>query len=97
VSSENQLYNRQAALAGIGQTATNFTNNAGATNAANVGNAYGAAAQANASGYIGAANAVGQGVGQYLNYNQNQAQNSLLQQVLNRNRGYPSGYGGLMD
>jgi hypothetical protein len=86
VASENQLYNRQAGLAGIGQTSANFTNNAGATNAANVGNAYGAAAQANASGYMGAANAVGQGLGQYINYNQNQAQNSLLQQVL-QNRG----------
>jgi hypothetical protein len=94
VASENQLYNRQAALAGIGQTATNFTNQAGAANAANVGNAYGAAGQAAASGYMGAANAVGQGVGQYLNYSSN---NNLLNVLKNRNVGYPSGYGGLLD
>jgi hypothetical protein len=83
VASENQLYNRQAALAGIGQTSTNFTNNAGAANAANVGNAYGAAGQANASGYMGAANAVGQGVSQYMNYTSN---NNLLN-ALQRNQG----------
>jgi hypothetical protein len=47
----------------------------------------GAAAQANASGYMGAANAIGGGVGQYMNYGQQQQQNSLLQQVLNRNQG----------
>jgi hypothetical protein len=83
VASENQLYNRQAALAGIGQTSTNFTNSAGAANAANVGNAYGAAGQANASGYMGAANAVGQGVSQYMNYTSN---NNLLN-ALQRNQG----------
>jgi hypothetical protein len=94
VARENQLYNRQAALAGIGQTATNFTNTAGAANAANVGNAYGAAGQAAASGYMGAANAVGQGVGQYLNYT---SSNNLLAALRNRNVGNPSGYGGLLD
>jgi hypothetical protein len=82
VASENQLYNRQAALAGIGQTATNFTNTAGAANAANVGNAYGAAGQATASGYMGMANAAGQGVGQYLNYTSN---NNLIN-ALQRNQ-----------
>ena len=82
VASENQLYNRQAALAGIGQTSTNFTNQAGAANAANVGNAYGAAGQAAASGYMGMANAVGQGVGQYMNYTSN---NNLIN-ALQRNQ-----------
>jgi hypothetical protein len=94
VARENQLYNRQAALAGIGQTATNFTNTAGAANAANVGNAYGAAGQAAASGYMGAANAIGSGVGQYLNYT---SSNNLLAALRNRNVGNPSGYGGLLD
>jgi hypothetical protein len=48
VARENQLYNRQAALAGIGQTSTNLTGQFGAANAANVGNLMtsGAAAQA---------------------------------------------------
>jgi hypothetical protein len=86
VASENQLYNRQAGLAGIGQTATNLVGQAGQNYATNAGNALGAAGQAAASGYMGMANAASQGVGQYINYNQNQAQNSLLQQVL-QNRG----------
>jgi hypothetical protein len=39
VSSENQLYNRQAALSGIGQTATNLVGTAGQNYGTNVGNA----------------------------------------------------------
>jgi hypothetical protein len=84
VASENQLYNRQAGLAGIGQTATNLVGQAGQNYATNAGNALGAAGQANASGYMGAANAVGQGVGQYLNYTSN---NNLLA-ALRGNTGY---------
>ena len=38
VARENQLYNRQAALAGIGQTATNLVGTAGQNYATNVGN-----------------------------------------------------------
>jgi hypothetical protein len=74
-------------LAGVGQTSVNQLGAAGQNYATNAGNAMGAAAQANASGYMGAANAIGGGVGQYMNYGQNQMQNSLLQQVLNRNQG----------
>ena len=87
-------------LAGVGQTSVNQLGAAGQNYATNAGNAMGAAAQANASGYMGAANAIGGGVGQYMNYGQQQQQNSLLQQVLNRNSTYggaPSGgysYGG---
>lgn len=87
-------------LAGVGQTSVNQLGAAGQNYATNAGNAMGAAAQANASGYMGAANAIGGGVGQYINYGQQQQQNSLLQQVLNRNSTYggtPSGgysYGG---
>jgi hypothetical protein len=83
VASENQLYNRQAGLAGIGQTATNLVGQAGQNYATNAGNAMGAGAQAAASGYMGMANAAGQGVGQYLNYTQGNA----LINALNRNRG----------
>ena len=39
VASENQLYNRQAALSGIGQTATNLVGTAGQNYGTNVGNA----------------------------------------------------------
>jgi hypothetical protein len=54
-----------------------------------MGEAIGAGGQARASGYMGAANALGGGVGQYMNYQQNQATNSLLQQALGRG-GSPS-------
>lgn len=70
VARENQLYNRQAALAGIGQTATNLTNQAGASNAANVGNLMTSGAAASAAGRVGEANALTSGIGTYLNYNQ---------------------------
>ena len=83
----NAALNPLQSLAGIGQSSTNFLGQAGAANAANVGNAYGAAGQANASGYMGMANAAGQGVGQYLNYTNN---NSLLDAL--RNRGSTYGY-----
>ena len=77
-------------LAGVGQSSTNFVNTAGQNYANSAGNAMGAAGQARASGYMGAANALSGGVGQYMNYQQGQAQNSLLQQVLSRNSGSPS-------
>ena len=66
--------NRQAqlgplqSLAGIGQTATNFTGQAGAANAANVGNLITGGAAANAAGQVGTANALTSGLGTYLNY-----------------------------
>jgi hypothetical protein len=91
VTSENQLYNRQAALAGIGQTATNLVGQAGQNYATNAGNMITGGAAANAAGQVGMANAFSSGLGQYMNYNQNQAQNSLLQQVL-QNRGSTYGY-----
>jgi hypothetical protein len=85
VARENQLYNRQAGLAGIGQTATNLVGQAGQNYATNAGNAMGAGAQAAASGYMGMANAAGQGVGQYLNYTSG---NNLLAALQNRGSTY---------
>ena len=73
VASENQLYNRQAGLAGIGQTSANLTGQFGAANAANVGNLMTGAGAAQAAGQVGMANAVTGGLGTYLNYNQNTA------------------------
>ena len=70
VARENQLYNRQAALAGIGQTATNLTNTAGAANAANVGNLMTSGAAASAAGRMGQTQAFTSGLGTYLNYRQ---------------------------
>ena len=68
----NAQLNPLQSLAGVGQTATNQLGQAGQTMAGNVGQALGAAAQARASGYIGGANALSQGLGTYLNYQQNQ-------------------------
>jgi hypothetical protein len=59
VARENQLYNRQAALAGIGQTATNLVGQAGQNYAT--------------AGQVGMANALTGGMGTYLNYTQNNA------------------------
>jgi hypothetical protein len=84
VARENQLYNRQAAMSGIGQTATNLVGQAGqnyATGAGgalgsygtNVGNLMTSAGAANAAGQVGMANAITGGLGTYLNYTQGNA------------------------
>ena len=95
----NARLNPLQSLAGFGQTSTNQLGAAGQNYATGAGEALGAGAQARASGYMGAANAITGGVGQYMNYQQSQAQNSLLQQALSRNAGggsigYGSGYAG---
>jgi hypothetical protein len=88
VARNNQLYNRQAALAGIGQTSTGLTNTAGATNAANVGNLMTSGAAASAAGRVGEANALTGGLGTYLNY----AQGNNLVAALRGNQ-YAPNYG----
>jgi len=90
VARENQLYNRQAALAGIGQTSANLTGQFGAANAANVGNLITGGAAAQAAGQVGAANALTGGLGTYLNYTQGNA----LINALQRNRGSTYGSSG---
>jgi hypothetical protein len=85
VARENQLYNRQAALAGIGQTATNLVGQAGQNYATNVGNLMTSGAAANAAGQVGMANALTGGLGTYLNYTQN---NALLEALRNRRSTY---------
>jgi hypothetical protein len=55
-------FNRQAALAGIGQTATNTSANAGIATGQIVGNALQNSADARASGVAGSANAIGAGL-----------------------------------
>lgn len=77
-------FNRQAALAGIGQTATSQSANAGLATGANVGNALIHAGNARASGVADQYNAIGaglSGLGQAFGY-------------WNANRGGMSGYGG---
>lgn len=82
-------------LAGVGQTSTNALGVAGQNYATGAGEALGAGAQARASGYMGMANAITGGLGQYMNYQQGQAQNSLLQQALNQRRYDPSNFAGV--
>ena len=90
----NARLNPLQSLAGIGQTATNQLGQAGQTMAGNVGQAMGAAAQARASGYLGSANAFAQGLGTYLNYQQDQNYLNARypQQATAAAPIYPSGY-----
>jgi hypothetical protein len=72
-------------LAGVGQSTAQQIGQAGQTMASNVGEALTSGAAARASGYVGGANALTGGLGTYLNYTQNQAQNALLERALGRN------------
>jgi hypothetical protein len=74
-------------LTGMSQTTANTIGAAGQNMASNVGEAYMGGANARASGYMGTANAVNSGLSNYLGYQQNQQQNSLLNNYLNRNAG----------
>jgi hypothetical protein len=67
----NQL-NPLQSLAGQAQTSANTLGSAAQSYGSNAGNAMMQAGAANASGYMGAANAISGGVGQGLNYYQNQ-------------------------
>jgi hypothetical protein len=92
VASENQLYNRQAGLAGIGQTSANLVGQAGQNYATNVGNLMTGAGAANAAGQVGMANAITGGLGTYLNYNQNNALLEALQRNQNMQMVNTGGY-----
>lgn len=74
-------FNRQAALAGIGQAATNATSQFGANAATNIGNNVMAAGNARASGIVGQANALTGG----------------LSNAINAWQYFRGGYGGGMD
>lgn len=75
-------YNRLAGLAGVGQTATNTMGSAAGAYGTNAGNLMTGGAAARASGYVGGANALNAGLGQYMNYTQNQnLMNRLLPQA----------------
>ena len=78
VARENQLYNRQAALAGIGQTSTNLVGQAGHNYATSAGNLMTGGAAAQAAGQVGVANALTGGLGTYLNYSQGTALTNAL-------------------
>ena len=84
VARESTGYNRLAALAGIGQTATGQISGAAGSLGSNLGNlAYNAgtaAGNAQAAGYMGMANALSGGLSSYLNYTQNQNLLNALRQ-----------------
>lgn len=90
----NARLNPLQSLAGVGQTTSAQLGAAGTQMASNVGEAIGAAGQARASGYIGGASALSQGLGQYMNYNQQQQQNALLRQAIGNRGGFGGGFGG---
>jgi len=71
-------YNRLASMAGLGQTATGAMTGLGSQFASNQGENYMGAANARASGYMGGANALSSGLGQYMNYSQNQNLMNML-------------------
>lgn len=85
----NARLNPLQSLAGVGQTSTNQLGAAGQNYATSAGEALGAGAQARASGYMGGASALTQGLGSYINYNQQQQQNQLFNQLI-QNRGIGS-------
>lgn len=65
-------YNRLAAMAGIGQTATNQLGANAGQYATGAGGLMTDAARARASGYMGSANALSQELGRYMQYSSNQ-------------------------
>ena len=98
VARENQLYNRQAAMAGIGQTSTNLVGQAGQNYATSAGNLMTGAGAAQAAGQVGMANALTGGLGTYLNYSQGNALLNALRtpqtaQIPNVGYGTSAGYG----
>ena len=93
------ILNPLQSLGGVGQTATNTLTNAAGNLGAGMAGAYGnlgsalsanaiGAGNARASGYMGATNALAGGVGQYLNYRQNQQLMDLYRPVNNATSSY---------
>ena len=81
------MLNPLQSLAGLGQSANNFTGQAGAANAAAMGNYLTGGAAASAAGQVGAANAISSGLGSYLNYSQG---NNLINALNTRGTTYGS-------
>ena len=82
----NQLQPLQS-LMGAGQTAANTMGNAAANYGTNAGNLITSGGAARASGYVGGANALTSGLGQYMNYTQNQ---NLLNRLMPQQMSGPS-------
>lgn len=82
---QNNVFNRLAAVSGIGQQAQSQVNAAGQNTSSAVNNALASMGNAQAAGSIGMSNAINSGIGNYNNYNM---LNSLI------NRGSSSGGAG---
>jgi len=93
------ILNPLQSLGGVGQTSANALTSAAGNLGAGMANAYGnlgsalsanaiGAGNARASGYMGATNALAGGVGQYLNYRQNQQLMDLYRPVNNATSSY---------
>lgn len=76
-------------LQNLGQSAASNMGNAGANYANNAGNLMQQGAAAQGAGSVGIANAFNSGLGNYMTYQNNQNNNNLMQQMVNR-----SAYGG---
>jgi hypothetical protein len=101
-------WNRLASLAGLGQTATNQIGQAGqnaystiagagANASNNISQNLMGVGNARASGYVGGANAIGNGISQYMNYNQNQNLLSALSRNNTSTQFQGEQYGSLSD
>lgn len=80
----------QTTAAGLGAAGQNMASNVASTTMAGANATAGGmtdAAAARASGYVGGANAFTGGLSQYLSYNQNQQQQNMLNNYLNRGVG----------
>ena len=76
------IFNRLAAISGIGQTATNQIGQQGASVASSIGQTTQGIGNARASGYVGGANAFSNAIGLGVNsYNQNQLLNRMYPQT----------------
>jgi hypothetical protein len=95
----SNILNPLQSLGGVGQTSANALTSAAGNLGAGMANAYGnlgsalsanaiGAGNARASGYMGATNALAGGVGQYLNYRQNQQLMDLYRPVNNATSSY---------
>lgn len=85
-------YNTTAALAGIGQTATNAVSGAAGQYGQNAAEAIQNAAAARASGYVGGANALTSAIGTGLNYYQGQNYLNALRPNMTWNAGGSGAY-----
>lgn len=85
---QGNQFNRNAALAGLGQTAVSQLGAQGTQVAGQIGQNMIGAGNANASGYVGAANAINSGIS---NYQNQQFQNNLLGRLPNYGGGGSQG------